>query len=121
MTINIKEFVTPIVKSNKKSYRSIAKNPAPNKTPILYEDGRCLSHNTPWRWVNWMSLIVIASFLLNPETCTKETVSPSKNDNHTFSKNRYQSEERLEELHRARWLINNRNLGEKSPPAMGRA
>ncbi len=61
-----KRFVTPtitqkaseVLTEKRKPYRKTAVNPRPNQTPILYDgqnmSGSKLSHNSVWRWVQWM-------------------------------------------------------------------
>ncbi|MBF0235338.1 MAG: hypothetical protein HQK65_20230 [Desulfamplus sp.] len=79
-------------------------------------DDQGLAHSSVWWWVVWMSKAMKFFLQHNPKVGNEDSILAYEKNMFSFPSERYRSAERLNELHRARWLKNHGNYWKNKLP-----
>lgn len=123
-TFAIEEMAERVLDPPHVSYREATQRGGldPRRIPHNWNDGKTgLAHSTIWRWISWMSAVMIAIVKLEPEAATEDTILEAERSLCTIPPERWRCLIRLDQIHRARWLKGNHNLGEVRLPAFATA
>lgn len=118
-TFAISEFAARVLDSPCSPYRKAtekSRNDSRKSSHFWTGGAQGLSHSTVWRWITWMAKITIHCLETQPEAGTAESILLSEKAAFTFPLQRYQSAERLNQLHWAKWLMKHQKLGREALP-----